>query len=224
MTTYTGQIEAELGDATLHVLPGTDLLANNSGSWRPDIGNSAASAPANYGGQVDANAFLLGTIFLAIREAAFNLASTADIPLGADGSFSTESWVAGSKQGRISSTVGSPQTNNFYPYSAGTQAVALGSSSKVMDWKTVTLPVRFEIEIGVPVAAIPDARVTFRFEGVFVGTRAVPEPSASLSLGLAAGLALMRTRSNRRQATQTRVRPYAHTSRNSPIWSTLFCS
>jgi hypothetical protein len=83
VTSYTGTINASYDQANGLITfnaAGTNVVANNSGTWQPAVGGGSGSAPANYGGQITI-AFV--TARAAVRNFAANVTSSA---LNVDGS------------------------------------------------------------------------------------------------------------------------------------------
>jgi hypothetical protein len=78
-TTYAGTILADVTETTVAFVGGSEITANNSGSWQPAAGGAPGNAPANYGAQ----ATVLGQpATAALRNLEFDVTGEATALLG----------------------------------------------------------------------------------------------------------------------------------------------
>jgi hypothetical protein len=98
VTSYTGTINASFDQAngTIQFNPaGTNVAANNSGTWQPAVGGGSGSAPANYGGQIN---ILFITARAAIRGFAAN-ATSGVLTVSSTGTFPVNTTTLSSTAG-----------------------------------------------------------------------------------------------------------------------------
>jgi hypothetical protein len=90
-TTYQGPLFLQLTPTSIAFPGGSEVTANNSGSWQPLPGGDPGSAPANYGGRV---VILFSTSLAAVRDAVFDVTTLAPFPLTSTGNSSSFSSSA----------------------------------------------------------------------------------------------------------------------------------
>ncbi|HOP97219.1 MAG TPA: hypothetical protein PL064_05865 [Thermogutta sp.] len=87
-TDYFGTIVADVTDTTIEFVGGSEIRANDSGTWQPAEGGEAGSAPANYGAQASL-LFISGVA--ALRHIVLDVASPP-LPI-TGGTFPSESMT-----------------------------------------------------------------------------------------------------------------------------------
>ena len=73
MTTYSGNINADVAGSTIQFTGSSDIIAKTNGVWQPAVGGATGSALADYGGK--ASLSFLGTGYGAARNIVLDLNS-----------------------------------------------------------------------------------------------------------------------------------------------------
>jgi hypothetical protein len=173
-TTYHGTINVQLTPGSINLPGGSQVIANNSGSWQPMPGGIAGSAPANYGGQVTIPVF--GTGRAAVRNAVFD--GTTSPPLALSGGNSatfTPDILFAATAGDIdynapiagvgSDTIAGDSANNTSP-NPGTLNIVAGPAP---GGATATLTVPVDFMLVVNVGGVGNGE--FNFDGSIRATR-----------------------------------------------------
>lgn len=189
-TSYTGNINVilNLSSNTIQFTNVTLSTANNSGSWIPQAGGVAGSAPANYGVHIP-YAFNTIPIDAALRALTFSITS-APLTLTGGGSSRTfpptQTFLAntGSLDFLASLGAGSSSmagnTGNNVSASTGTLTLLGGSSFQL------SFPIDMTIVEAFTVTGFGNFTATTRFQGTFLSSgtlTAVPEPTTYALIG-----------------------------------------
>jgi hypothetical protein len=191
---YSGVVEADLTGASIQLLPGTNLVAGNSGDWRPsddyssynpndaneDDGYVNTPAPANYGTFTDLTA--LGGAHSdrsespsALREIQIRLTDNVAKPI-TGGEFDEAGMGVSFTSGLVYYGAGGspPVTDLVNTVSPDPTTDAPGTATLNVDGniETLTLPVQFEVTYFINFLVS-----STQYEGTIVATRVVPEPT-----------------------------------------------
>jgi hypothetical protein len=78
-THYSGTVQLDLTPPTIQFVGGSDIVAQNNGSWQPAVGGAAGSAPADYGGKLTIPVPIFGNAiaWAAVRNVRLDISSLA---------------------------------------------------------------------------------------------------------------------------------------------------
>ncbi len=172
-TTYSGTIKTEITSTTIRFPAGSQIIAQNSGSWRPRADATDGSEPANYGGQATV---LFSLAKVALRNMQVD-AFSPNLPLS-NGQFDSRSLTfsfltnAGSTISYlVTGLVSKSGSNALSGYATNT----ITTSSKLEtagDVQTLTIPV--DATFYLTLVSANDS--TVRLIGQLVATRSVAAP------------------------------------------------
>ena len=177
-TTYSGTINADVETGMLTLTGGSQVIAANSGNWRP--GNT----PANYGGTADAG--FLGTADAAVRNLVLS-ATSSPFAVASDGTFNPSAVTFTAITGNLDYTsmlFGSHGTQDFSGRSTQDQASG-GEYTTAGGTATLLLPVNITYTFTLLTPDDSQATVT----GNLVATAQVQTPPRLNSITLGDGTA-----------------------------------
>jgi hypothetical protein len=213
-TTYSGTINIDLQPGTIQLMPGSSIVAANSGVWSPAPGpggptddpvgsfGGAGSAPANYGVQIPSFGVQQNYTGLVFD---FGVPAQDAIPTGipstpvalAAGSFNLTGQGMSFSAGRqlFVSPLGNDNSSAIgFPTLFGTNGSGVGS------WDGTTLVIPVFSTLTYQIEDSPPIDTTVQFSG-FITARVVPEPSTILMAGMGVvGLVTVGYRARKRKA------------------------
>jgi hypothetical protein len=177
----TSQVDVDFGNNTIQALAaGSVATGLNSGNWAPNVGGTAGTAAANFGGRVPVNVGITVNVNLAIRGAVATLDSAVE-PMTGTGSTrtfpSTQTFTltAGSVDYRDALTGGlASGTSSIVGSTAVNAAVANGQFNDLGNGNySITTPVEVTINTTVAGPVGPLAAV-YTMKGSMTGSATLP--------------------------------------------------
>jgi hypothetical protein len=214
-TTYSGSINIDLQPGTIQMLPGSSIVAADSGIWAPAPGpggpnddpvgsfGGAGSTSANYGVMIPSFGVqqnYMGLVFdfgVPAQPAIPTGIPSAPVALSGGGTFNLTGQGMAFTAGRqlFVSPLGNDNSSAAgFPTLFGTNGSGVGS------WDGTTLVIPVFSTLTYQINASPAINTTVQFSG-FITARVVPEPSTILMAGMGVvGLVTVGYRARKRKA------------------------